>query len=202
LKKIILAIVSIALVLSCANANAAVMTIETRAINSGINNNDFISSWNNQTSSITTNTLSQFDMYQSGYNSISHLSVDFSTGQAGTWGFQAGLDAGHGAAFYLDGVLIGNRTDDLWWSTDWNNSDVLTVLGTTLTAGMHTLDMYWAENCCNGPSSVRFTADGNTWQSLSNDNLDTVAAVPVPSVAYLFALGMAGLVASRRKQQK
>jgi hypothetical protein len=202
MKKITLACASIAILLLSASANASMITIETRAINSGINNADFITSWSNQTSAITTNTLTQFESYRSGNNSISHLNVDFSAGQTGSWGFEAGLDAGYGAAFYLDGVLLGNRTDNLWWNKNWNSSDVLSVTGTTVTSGMHNFDMYWAENCCNGPSSVRFTADGTNWDSLSINNLDTVAAVPEPAALFLFGTGLAGLAGIRRKKKQ
>ena len=181
-------------------AHAATINISTRAITSSIDNNDFISSWSSQSSAINTNSTSEFTAFYSGQNSISHLSVDFNTSQAGTWGFEAGLDAHYGAALYLDNTLLGNRVDDLWWSYNWNNADIMSSLNNPIVAGAHTLDIYWAESCCNGYNSAQFTTDGNNWQSLSTANLETYAAtVPEPTTIALLSLGLAGIAAKRRK---
>ncbi len=198
MKRITHSIVALLFTATCTMANAATIEISTRSITGSINNNDFINSWNSQTSTINTSSISEFTAFYSGNNSISRLSVDFSTSQAGTWGFQAGLDAHYGAALYLDNTLIGNRVDDLWWSYNWNNTDVMNLLNNPVAAGDHTLDIYWAESCCNGYSSARFTTDGSNWQTLSTANLASYA-VPEPMTIALLSLGLVGVVAQRRK---
>ena len=64
--------------------------------------------------------------------------------------------------------------------------------------GTHTLDVYWAENCCNGYNSGRFSTDGQTWQTLTVANLNA-AAVSEPSIIALFGLGLVGLGLVSRK---
>ncbi|OMH25728.1 CCXG family PEP-CTERM protein [Motiliproteus sp. MSK22-1] len=199
--RIILPTIALFFALVSANVSASLITIEAREITNTVDNTNFITSWSSQSSTVTTNSLSEFELYQSGGNSISRLTVDFATGENGSWGFEAGLDAGYGAAFYLDGVLIGNRTDNLWWSTDWSHPDVLSVLGNNLNSGPHRLELYWAENCCNGPSSVRFTSDGTSWNPLSISGIEAVTTVPEPSMAWLLGLGLVGLAVNRRKQK-
>ncbi len=207
MKKITYAIATLLLTSLSINLNAATMEIATRNINNGIDNTNFISSWNNQSSPVTTNSISDFSHFYSGNNSLSHLSIDFNTSQAGNWGFEAGLDAHYGAALYLDNTLIGNRVDDLWWAYNWGSSDVMSLLNNPLSAGAHTLDIYWAESCCNGYSSARFTTDGSNWQALSTANLETYAIsapsnnVPEPMPIALLGLGLIGFIANRRKQQ-
>ena len=126
-------------------ASASLITLDSRSINTAINDTDFASSWTNQTSSITRTEVDTFDLYRTGNNSINLLTIDFDINSIGSWGFDLGLDAGYGAAFYLDNTLISNRTDNLWWSYNWNHSDVMHVLDNTLTAGNHKIEIYWAE---------------------------------------------------------
>jgi hypothetical protein len=206
MKKLTYSIATLLLTSLSININAATMEIATRNITNGINNADFISSWSNQSSTIITNSINDFNVFYSGIDSISHLSVDFTTSQAGTWGFEAGLDAHYGAALYIDNTLIGNRTDDLWWSYNWNSSGVMNLPNNPIAAGAHTLDIYWAESCCSGYNSARFTSDGTNWQSLSTANLDTYAisaannTVPEPMPVALLGLGLVGFIAKRHKQ--
>ena len=198
MNKISLASLALAFSILSLSAHSAVMTVETRNITNGINNTDFITTWNNQTSSINTTSLAEFSNYFAGNNTISHLSIDFTAAVTGNWGIDAGLDAGYGAALFVDGNLIENRTDNLWWSYNWNNSDVLS--GTSgISLGSHTIDLYWAENCCNGYNSGRFTTDnGVSWQTLSVQNIDNATAVSEPGTLALLGLGLLGLARARR----
>jgi len=181
-------------------AQAATIEISTRTITNTIDNNDFINTWSNQSSAINTSSISEFTTFYSGKYSMSHLSVDFNTSQAGTWGFEAGLDAHYGAALYLDNSLIGSRSDDLWWSYNWNNTDVMSLLNKPMVSGAHTLDIYWAESCCSGYNSARFTTDGSNWQALSTTNLESYATnVPEPMTIALLSIGLVGMTTRRRK---
>jgi len=188
-------IVSLLLVFLSTNLHAATISVSTRGIDQGVDNSDFISTWGRQNSTITTTSLNDFVSFKSGKNSLSHLSVSFSTGDSNEWGFRAGLDAHYGAALYIDGQLITNRSDDLWWSNSWNHSDVMSILGNNLVSGAHMMDVYWGESCCNGSSSMQFTATGGiTWEALSVENLNAAAPVPEPLIVWLFAIGLAGLM--------
>lgn len=198
MNKVSILSLTLALSMLSLGASATIMSVETRSINNGINNTDFVSTWNNQTSAVTSTSLTEFSEYFSGNNTISHLSIDFSAAGTGSWTIQAGLDAGYGAALFVDGSLIENRTDDLWWSYNWNNSDVLSATS-AIASGSHTIDLYWAEGCCNGYSSGRFSTDnGANWQTLSVENINNATAVSEPSTLALLGLGLIGLARIRR----
>lgn len=190
MKKQILLTTSLVALLLSPIAHSASISMNTRAIDQGVNNADFISSWGSQTSNITTTSVSEFSSFNSGKDSMSHLSVGFSTGIAADWGFQMGLDAHYGASVYLDGLEIGSRTDDLWWARSWSNSDVMTLLGNSLTVGAHTLDVYWAETCCNGDSAIRFNVAGAGWETLSVKNLNAAVAEPTTILLLVFGVGL------------
>ena len=201
MKKTTLALSAAAALILSSTASASLITLDSRSINATFDNTDFITSWTNQTSTVAHTELDEFDFYYSGNHTINLLTVDFDMNSTGSWGFDLGLDAGYGAAFYLDNNLVSNRTDDLWWTYNWNNSDVMHVLDNTLTAGAHSIEIYWAEKCCNGASSVNFTTDGISWQALSTENIDTAASVPEPASLALFGLGLVGLSFSRMKKK-
>jgi len=191
------------------SVNAASIDIDTRGFNGHTNGNDLVTAWNNQTSAINTNSVAEFNFYSPGINTINRLTAEFSMGSAGTWGFEAGLDAHYGAELYLDGSLIGERVDDLWWAHNWANSDVLRAPNHSIAAGTHSLALYWAESCCNGSSSMRFTTDGSNWQSLATANLDAAspavlaapAAVAEPLIVWLTGLSFAAFMLNHRKQK-
>lgn len=202
MKKTVLTMMILACSFVNTAANASLITIDTRTITNGINNTDFLSSWNKQTSSINSASLDEFTMHQSGNNSISHLKLNFSNVLTATWGFQAGLDAAYGAAIYLDNVLLTNRTDDLWWGYNWGSADVVASIGNIITPGAHSLSIYWAEACCNGASSMQFSVDRSTWSPLSTKNINAVASVSEPTSFLLFSLALMGFVVNRRRLSK
>ena len=180
------------------SANATIMTIETKAIDVDIDNTDFISSWAEQTATAKTSDLDSFENKNTGKDSINLFSVTFDTDNAATWGFQAGLDAYYGAAIYVNGTLVESSTDDLWWAKSWTNADVITATDVDILAGTNLLQVYWAEACCNGGSSIRFTADGTNWETLSKANIAT--AVPEPALLALLGFGLLGFSARRNKK--
>lgn len=180
---------------------AATITYEKKDINNGINNSDYKASWNAQTSGVTTEAISDFDMKLGGNNVFSHLVVDFSS-NASQLDFQMAVDAGYGGAIYLDNTLIVGKAYDLWWGYDWNNSSqLLSASVNSLSSGNHILEVFWAEGCCNGANSGRFSLGGGaSWQNLSTANLDALAPVPVPAAVWLFGSGIAGLMGFNRKK--
>lgn len=142
--------------------------------------------------------ITNFDHVYSGNYTDSVLTVDFSRG--GKLGFQFGLDAGKGATVLLDGNTVFSSSSDIWWSYNWNHSQVITQMFQGLSSGAHTLTVLWGEDCCNGYNSGRITVNGGkTWSTLSTANLDSLTQVPVPAAVWLFGSGLAGLMGLRRK---
>ncbi len=203
MKNIFHSIFILTLTLSSDFINAATMEISTRSINTSVDNTDFIASWNDQTSTISSSSISQFDHFYSGNNTISHLSIDLNPVQELSWILDMGLDGHYGAAFYVDNALQANRTDDLWWSYNWSHPDVFSVTINPLSVAAHALDIYWAESCCNGYNSARFSTDGgNNWQMLSVSNLAAYENnVPEPMTITLFFIGLTGVIMNFRKQK-
>ena len=185
-----------------ASANASLITIETRALQTAkLDTTDFSGSWLDMETTISTNVIAEYANRSSGNNSFSHLSIEINIANNGSWAFDAGLDAGYGAAIYLDGVLLELRRDNLWWQHRWDHSDVISADNIALTQGTHTFDIYWAENCCNGSSSIRFSPDeGSSWSTLSNDTL-TQNTVPEPETAIIFTLALMGLGFTQRRKR-
>jgi hypothetical protein len=193
--------VLLGLIFCAANANATLITLETRDINQYFDKSDLLNSWNQSTAGIVNN-IDSFEMFQSGNNSLTMLTIDFNIDYEGLWSFESGLDAGYGAALFVDGTLIDNRTDNLWWRYNWSNSDVFRVEDIALSTGNHVIQLLWAENCCNGSSSVRFT------ETLGQDRLLSVAGIdeastssstiPEPTSIALFGLAALSLLTRRQ----
>lgn len=131
----------------------------------------------------------------SGNSNLAYLTeFSFSFADTTNVDFRAGMDWGRGGAVIVDGNVESIRTDDIWWSYNWNNSDVIET-NLTLGGGSHMLQWIGFEGCCNGLSSIQFRVEGGNWQALSEANFSsyegTPSAVPVPPVLALFALGFA-----------
>ncbi len=191
--------------LASSTISASVITYENRKTDAGVDTSNYASSWGNQSSIIKSRDLNEFtNLRASGSNRDQHshlsLSFDVSNGKAGQdWWFQFSPDAGLGGEIYFDGNLVERDTSNLWWGGQWSrSSELLDAVLADVGAGNHTLDMYWAENCCNGGQSGRFSVDnGTSWLAVSSDNLNAVG-VSEPGSLALLALGVAGLAAARR----
>lgn len=181
-------------------AEAATISYQTRLINKGVNNADYKASWNSQTSAIKTQEIPDFTSRLGGNNTFSRLIVNF-TSTATTLNFQLAVDATYGGAIYLDNKLLTKNTTDLWWGYNWNaTSEILSVSNKPIKYGNHILEVFWAENCCNGGNSGRFSLGGSKqWQSMSATNLASLQPVPVPPALWLFGTALAGLAGTLRK---
>lgn len=194
-----------ALTASSASAMAGFITYETRGTTSTVNRADYEASWGAQEAGIHSSSLAAFNNIRApGSHRHSHLRVEFDLDAMTSsfdWVFQFGLDAGHGGALYLNGQLSDSDTSDLWWGYNWNRTgELLSATSSALAIGTNFIDLYWAEACCNGGQSGRFSINGGQdWMNLNVANLDRMA-VPEPSMLALLGIGVAGIGLARRKK--
>ena len=94
-------------------------------------------------------------------------------GESGNWGIRYGADFGGGGGLYVDGIpLEEDWLNDLWWSNNWGNADVLQ--GTiSLTEGYHKLEVIGQEGGNDGGITVQYQKPGSgTFQTYSTTNID------------------------------
>ncbi len=207
LKSTVLKACAIAVVTaSSASAMAGFITYDTRSTTSAINRADYQASWGLQESGVTSRSLNRFHNTRApGSHRHSRLRVEFDVDEAATykdWVFQFAVDAGYGGAIYLNGELAQARTSDLWWGYRWHRTgELLTATSSMLAIGTNVIDLYWAEACCNGRQSGRFSVNGGqNWMTLSLNNLERMA-VPEPGMLTLLGIGIAGIGFARRKKR-
>lgn len=118
---------------------------------------------------------------------------------------QLGLDWGLGGftVLALDDLApqVERYNTDIWWHRNWDHRDVLDLLipesDNFLLVGLG------FEHCCDGVNSARWRSLGNLTRGLGAEGpgeWQTLAVndVPEPGVFSLFALGLLGVVATRR----
>lgn len=111
--------------------------------------------------------LSNHTLCGSNAGIISHVAVPFSTTAAGSWRFQVGPDYGNGSEMLVDGVVVSSRWYDIWSDGNLDNTGQVLDGTVTLAAGAHTLEIYGAESCCDGPWRARFQLSGaSAWSPL------------------------------------
>jgi len=166
-------------------------------------NDGFIPAFDNPSTLLCEQSLSSFDGISTratcgGSNRDNGTLFAITGSVTGPTQIQFGLDWGRGGFSWL---TLGDNTqqverydDDIWWSNNWNNSDVINFVlpepGDFLLIGLG------FEGCCDGNNSARWRsldARGDNWQTLAVN-------VPNPGVAPLMGLGLAGLMLARRRK--
>jgi hypothetical protein len=127
------------------------------------------------------------------------FTIDFllTEAQAGTWEMQFGVDFGRGGALFVDGVAVAFSATDLWWAGSYANAAEILEASVNLGPGAHQVTLYGIENCCDGRMQARFRGPGTGWTTFGAQ--DGLAAVPAPASLGVFAMGLLGLAAVRRR---
>lgn len=193
----------LAIVASCPSANAGEILLETRATTTIVSPWDALASWHAQSSAVTSTALAEFtDIGLTGSHHHSRLTLIFDTADYTPLEFEFGLDAGFGAALYVNGDQQSATNNNLWWDNNWNATDQLLRLASTVfMRGRHTIELYWAEDCCAGAQSGRFRAGSSEWQALTTANLQQVT-VAEPGTLALLCAGIVSLSAGVRRRRK
>jgi len=109
-----------------------------------------------------------------------HMSASFSITYTATFYFRFGADLGYGGIFYVDGIKLQSRWTDMWWGGVWDDPTKILTGSILLQPGLHAIEIYGFENCCDGKQSIEYddTSGGNNWKPLSKANLGIVPPTP------------------------
>lgn len=137
------------------------------------------------------------------------ITIDFgiSALQGGDVSLRLAPDFGRGGAVFLDGQLLGVRTNDMWWGGNWaaGTSNVFEFLNLTMAAGNHRLSIFGLEGCCDGDQRGEYRLGQGAWTVFSAGDALTLRAVPQPSSLSLVlaaAMGLGSVYQLRRERER
>lgn len=204
-----------AALLACAavQAHASVITLQTA--NSGAQTQASATAYRdvvnaavlNQGAGYGTAVLGQYDnvnnasLFGSNHDIAWKATINFgvTAAQAGSWSFRSGVDFGYGGAMFLDGNAIDMKTNNMWWSGNYNDPSQFLAATLNVGAGNHTLSLFGLENCCDGAQQAQFRFGNGGYTTFGRaDGLNAVA-VPEPMTLASFGLGL-GLIAGLRRR--
>ncbi len=104
--------------------------------------------------------------------------------ESGNWSFRLGGDYGRGGGVYVDGQLIAEDwNNDLWWSNNWDSSDVLAG-SINLSAGYHHIETIGFEGCCDGAGTFQYRKPNTTHYQTFNTNNISILSHHCPVIEY------------------
>jgi hypothetical protein len=103
------------------------------------------------------------------------VGITVAANQVGTWGFRVGPDFGYGGTIVVDGVPIVSNFMSMDWNNSFTNPSQSLTGQVNLTLGMHVLEVYGFDDCCDLPGTVQFTAPGisSLWTPVNNMAINT-----------------------------
>jgi hypothetical protein len=114
---------------------------------------------------------------------------------ASNWGIRIGVDFGRGGAVFLDGASLAHNSGDMWWAGSYaDTSQSFQFPSLPLTAGIHTLQVYGLEDCCDGGSigqQAQFSIAAGPYKTFGIG--DGLLPVPEPQRYALMLAGVAVL---------
>ena len=146
------------------------------------------------------NSVSNQSVFGTNTNIAFRYTVDFGTENSGVWNFRIGPDFGHGGAVFLDGALVGFQNGNMWWAGSYATTTQDFEFLANLTVGNHRLQIYGLEDCCDGSQQAQFKAAGGTsYTSFSSTDGNNVMRVPEPGTLSLLTAAAVALVSRRRQ---
>jgi hypothetical protein len=96
---------------------------------------------------------------------------------AGTWQLRVGADFGLGGTLLVDGSVVDFRATDMWWNQSFEDPSQYLHGSVSLGVGVHTVDVYGFENCCDGPSRMEYLSPtSGGWTVFSTGTLEVCCA--------------------------
>lgn len=140
----------------------------------------------------------------SNSNIAFRYNVLFSSADSGAWNFRIGPDFGNGGAVFLDGTLMGFKTNNMWWAGSYASTTQDFEFLANLGSGNHLLQIYGLENCCDGSQQAQFQTPGGTaYTSFGSTDGHNSNAVPEPgSLPLILGAGLALAGWQRRVRQQ
>ena len=129
------------------------------------------------------------------------IQFEVTSASAGNWGIRAGVDFGRGGAVFLDGAALAFNSNDMWWAGSYTDSTQSFQFDSLpLTAGMHILQIYGLEDCCDGGQQALFSIGGAPYVTFGAADGLLPAPVPEPENYALMLTGLGVLIclAARR----
>lgn len=138
--------------------------------------------------------LDTFTNVRTGQNSLNLLSIEMSTQTiAPLLEIVSGLDAHYGVEAYFNGSNIYTDYRNLWWQRNWDHNAVFTLSEQLLPQTTNEIELFWAERCCDGPSSVMFSVNGAEFSPLNETQLNQAMTISSPAIFSLFLLALGGI---------
>ena len=183
------------------SAQGALITVEKANASFGSANIDLAAYWATLSEAdISTDMIETATMLYNGSannDTIFKMTINFYNSVDTLFSLFAGLDAGRGAEFYVNGNLVSDLNTNIWWGRNWAHSQVVAIEDIYLLANVaNQVVVFWAENFNSGGNSFEFTMNGGQRLVLSEQNLPN--PVPAPSTIALFGMALVGLSFARR----